>query len=787
MAEPGAEQRMILEVRDLQVYYGAFHVLQGVDIAFARGIHAVLGRNGMGKTTLCNAIMGLIPSHSGSIRLDAVDITGMSPDRIAALGIGYTPQGRRLWPSLTVDEHLRLIAEKRGGGRAASRRTTSSTPSPWTLERIYDAFPRLAERRFHGGGDLSGGEQQMLAIARALLPGPRLLVMDEPSEGLAPVFVEQMVAILRRIEREEGVSVLLVEQNLAVATALAEDVSIMVNGRISSVLPAEKMAADGELQRRLLGVGRHGQNDRDAESEGGREEKTRSALVEPAQIPAQINASRPNESRPNESRPQAGIGEDLPPRPTRLPFFGDDYMPPPRWSPEKWRNEGAHKKGLAGDNFPRGGAVAGSGLQNPPARVSADGVVIVAGTFDTKGQELNFLRDRLHARRVPTRTVDLSTSGKSSSADVSAHQVAAFHPRGPEGVMTGERGSAVAAMAEAFADWSRAAEGIVGMISAAGSGGTALVAPAMRALPVGVAKLMISTVASGDVARYVGASDIMMMYSVTDVQGINRISARILANGADAVAGMVRFGTSDPPRIAGNKPALGLTMFGVTTPAVQAIVAELEERYECLVFHATGTGGRSMEKLADNGLLSGVLDITTTEVCDMMMGGVMAADEDRFGAFIRSPIAYVGSVGALDMVNWGAPDTIPARYADRLFHEHNPQVTLMRTTAEENGRMGEWIAERLNQMQGEVRFLLPLGGVSSLDAPGGVFHDPQADAALFDAIRGNFISAANRKLLEVEGNINDAGFVAAAVKAFEEISAFQGRAETGGKGKTHGI
>ena len=750
------DQHAILEVRGLQVYYGAFHVLQGVDISFGHGIHAVLGRNGMGKTTLCNAIMGLIPTHSGSIRFEGVEIIGMSPDSIAALGIGYTPQGRRLWPSLTVDEHLRLCV---------------AAQSPWTVERIYDAFPRLAERRFHGGGDLSGGEQQMLAIARALLPGPRLLVMDEPSEGLAPVLVDQMIAILRRVEQEEGVSVLLVEQNLAVATAVAADVSIMVNGRVSTVLSAEKMAADRELQQRLLGVGRHIRNGKEGE-------ESKDAQV----TPVKTHGSRLQTGV--KTGAETGIREILQERPTRLPFFGDDYTPPPRWSPEKWRSEGkiSNERDLGDDNFPSGAAVMGAKGQNPPARISLDGVVVVAGTFDTKGQELNFLRDRLHARRVPTRTVDLSTSGRSSAADVSAHQVAAFHPDGANAVMIGDRGSAVAAMAEAFANWSGATEGIVGMISAAGSGGTALVAPAMRALPVGVAKVMISTVASGDVARYVGASDMMMMYSVTDVQGINRISVRILANGADAVAGMVRFGTSDPPRIARDKPVLGLTMFGVTTSAVQAIVAALEERYECLVFHATGTGGRSMEKLVDNGFLSGALDITTTEVCDMMMGGVMAADEDRFGAFIRSRVAYVGSVGALDMVNWGAPDTIPARYRERLFYEHNPQVTLMRTTTEENGKMGTWIAERLNQMQGEVRFLLPLGGVSSLDAPGKAFYDPEADAALFDAIRRNFIVTPNRKLVEVEGNINDANFATTAVKAFTDISE---QAKTRRKGKSH--
>ena len=220
----------------------------------------------------------------------------------------------------------------------------------------------------------------------------------------------------------------------------------------------------------------------------------------------------------------------------------------------------------------------------------------------------------------------------------------------------------------------------------------------------------------------------------------------------------------------GQKPGLGLTMFGVTTTAVQQITAQLEDRYDCLVFHATGTGGRSMEKLADSGLLAAAVDLTTTEICDMMMGGVFAADEDRFGAFIRSGIPYVGSLGALDMVNFGAPDTVPARYRDRLFVEHNPQVTLMRTTADENARMGEWIAGRLNQMSGPVRFLIPEGGVSALDAPGQPFHDPEADLALFDALVGRFQETASRRLIRVANNINDPAFADAVVAALEEIN-----------------
>ena len=246
----------------------------------------------------------------------------------------------------------------------------------------------------------------------------------------------------------------------------------------------------------------------------------------------------------------------------------------------------------------------------------------------------------------------------------------------------------------------------------------------------------------------------------------------VLGNAAHAIAGMVALRPSAQARAAGRRaarPALGITMFGVTTTAVQQISASLKDRYDCLVFHATGVGGRSMEKLADSGLMQAAIDLTTTEICDMMMGGVFAADEDRFGAFIRTRIPYVVSLGALDMVNFGPRDTVPDAYKDRLFVEHNPQVTLMRTTVEENARMGEWIAGRLNQMTGPVRLLIPEGGVSALDAPGQPFHDPAADKALFDAIARNFREAGNRRMIRLPYHINDPEFARACVAALAEI------------------
>jgi uncharacterized protein (UPF0261 family) len=290
----------------------------------------------------------------------------------------------------------------------------------------------------------------------------------------------------------------------------------------------------------------------------------------------------------------------------------------------------------------------------------------------------------------------------------------------------------------------------------------------MRRLPIGMPKVMVSTVASGDVKPYVGPSDIMMMYSVTDVSGINRISQRVLANAAHALAGMMAYAPR-PDRAAETKPALALTMFGLTTPCVQAITKKLDETYDCLVFHATGTGGQSMEKLVDSGLIAGVLDITTTEIADELVGGALTAGPERLDAIIRSRVPYVGSCGALDMVNFWAMDTVPAQFRGRTLYKHNDNVTLMRTTAEECQRIGRFIVDKLNRMEGPVRFLIPEGGVSGIDAPGKPFWDPAADKALFDAITSGFRSGTNRRLIRLPHHINDPAFAEAAVAAFNDV------------------
>ncbi|MCL4128495.1 UNVERIFIED_CONTAM: hypothetical protein GTU68_016114 [Idotea baltica] len=322
-------------------------------------------------------------------------------------------------------------------------------------------------------------------------------------------------------------------------------------------------------------------------------------------------------------------------------------------------------------------------------------------------------------------------------------------------------------MTVAFERWMLQRTDVAGLLAAGGSGGTALVAPAFRVPPVGVPKLIVSTVASGNTEQYVGPSDITMMHSVADVQGINSITREVLSNAAHAVAGMAQ--ARQKAHVADDKPAVGLTMFGVTTPCVQAVVAQLDSDYDCLVFHATGTGGRAMEKLLTSGMLNAVVDLTTTEVCDMVAGGVFAADDTRFDAMAASNQPYIGACGALDMVNFNAPDTVPERYRGRLFYEHNPQITLMRTTPEENAEMGRFIGAKLNAMNGVVRFFLPEGGVSALDAPGQPFWDLAADKALFETLESTVRQTANRQLVRVPHNINDPAFSDLVAKTFRSF------------------
>ncbi|GBU14266.1 UPF0261 protein [Enterobacterales bacterium] len=394
--------------------------------------------------------------------------------------------------------------------------------------------------------------------------------------------------------------------------------------------------------------------------------------------------------------------------------------------------------------------------------------VYIATTTDTKGREMAFVSELVRATGLKTVTVDLSTKtqGHDTQADISAGTVAAFHPQGATAVFCGDRGRAISAMAVAFELFMASRHDVAALLGLGGSGGTALITPAMQSLTVGIPKLMVSTMASGDVSAYIGASDIAMLYSVTYVAGLNRISRKVLANAAHQIAGAVYF---SQPESDDDKPAIGLTMFGVTTPCIQTASELLEKEFDCLVFHATGSGGKAMEKLVSSGLLSGVLDLTTTEVCDLLFDGVLACGPERFDAIAETQVPYVGSCGALDMVNFGHISSVPAKYTGRQFYEHNAQVTLMRTTPEENAKMARWIGEKLNACEGEVRFLIPGGGFSALDAVGQPFWDPDALNAFADTLEKTVKQTAKRRLVRLSCNINDPEFAATAVRLFKDI------------------
>ncbi|KAB1193767.1 UPF0261 family protein [Haloferax sp. MBLA0076] len=385
--------------------------------------------------------------------------------------------------------------------------------------------------------------------------------------------------------------------------------------------------------------------------------------------------------------------------------------------------------------------------------------VIIIGTLDTKGAEIGFARDVLNAKGVDVHLVD---TGVMEDPDIEPDTTAAAVAEAGGSTLSelreqGDRGEAMEVMGDGAASIvSRLHEegSLDGVLGLGGSGNTSIATAAMRALPYGVPKLMVSTMASGDVRPYVESRDIMMLYSVADIEGLNQLSRLVISNAALAMVGMV---TNDPGVDVEDRPTIGITMFGVTTPCVKTARAYLEERgYETIVFHATGTGGQAMENLIKEGVIDGVLDVTTTEWADELVGGVLSAGPERLDAAAETGTPQVVSTGALDMVNFGAKDDVPETFRDRHLHVHNPQVTLMRTTADECAELGRIIGEKLNAATGPTALALPLGGVSLLDVEGEDFYDPEADHALFEALRTTLDD--HVELIESEADINDEAF-----------------------------
>jgi uncharacterized protein (UPF0261 family) len=398
--------------------------------------------------------------------------------------------------------------------------------------------------------------------------------------------------------------------------------------------------------------------------------------------------------------------------------------------------------------------------------------VILIGTLDTKGAEYAFVRDLLRAGGVSTLVIDAGVTGPPFfEPDVPRDRVYEAAGTTIEAVRrANDRGKAVEAAALGAARLvARYASEADGILALGGSAGTTIGTAAMRALPFGVPKLMVSTLASGQVKQYVGVRDVLMMHSVVDISGLNRISHVVLANAANAMIGMAKGLAQPVANAAGaDKPLVTATMFGVTTPCVEAARRLLEaSAYEVLVFHATGTGGMTMESFVRDGLIRGVLDITTTELADELVGGVLTAGRERLTAAGLAGVPQVISLGALDMVNFGPPDTVPEKFRARRFYQHNPSVTLMRTTPDENDRLGREIAEKASAARGPTAVLVPLRGVSAIDREGQPFWWPEADQALFQSLR-QWMSP-HVRLIELELHINDPDFAGTAARTLLEM------------------
>jgi uncharacterized protein (UPF0261 family) len=395
--------------------------------------------------------------------------------------------------------------------------------------------------------------------------------------------------------------------------------------------------------------------------------------------------------------------------------------------------------------------------------------VYLLATLDTKGAEAEFVRNRLRELGVPVVLVNVSGRPTSCDADIPRETLLqALPPDQAKAMAAGTRGEAVALSAAAAAalvarDYAQGE--VSGVLALGGSAGTTIGTAAMRALPLGVPKLMVSTLASGQVRPYVADKDILMLNSVVDIAGLNRISREVLASAAAAMAGLVRHRRVESLR--GDKPLVAATMFGVTTPCVDQARRILEAAgYEVLVFHATGVGGQAMESLIAEGLISGVLDITTTELADELVGGVLSAGPTRLTAAVRAGVPQVVSVGALDMVNFGPRNTVPEKFSRRTFHQHNATITLMRTTADENAALGAELGQKLAPAGARAAILLPAGGVSALDAAGQPFDDPEARRRLFGGVRQH---CGDVPCVEPDLHINDSEFSRLAAEALLDL------------------
>lgn len=637
-----------LEIKGLNVFYGASHALQGVDIGLHGGVLSVVGRNGMGKTTLCKAIMGLEPASSGTISFGGQLLNGKSPADIARLGVGYVPQGRRLWRSLTVDEHLRLVA--RGGGA-------------WTIERIYDSFPRLAERKSNGGAQLSGGEQQMLAIGRALLLNPKLLVMDEPTEGLAPVIVSHVEDMLLKLAAEGDIDVLVIEQNIGVATSIAETVAVMVNGRVSRIVPSRELAADRDLQQRLLGVGQHAHDE------------------DPQPVPSEQHT------------PAGSLIRQYQPASHPLPQVT-------RWSTVQAAGE--QPVTLVADTEPAG--------------------ILVLGAMDRVGKELRpacaFLRQAGHK----VTTVDVSTRpGSASSADVPAHQLAAWHPRGAAGIHDGLSPDPRLGVAQALERLLKERPGIEGVLAVLDLGEAVTCIPALAATLTEVPVMVVTQASWGELNAGIAKGRLQ----VFPAHGEESHSRAVRAS-ASALAELLR--QSDVPDT--RPPGAGhvAVISGLAGDARSlGVSARLGQVYRFVTYAPTPTGLNELKRALARGEARVIVDLDQSDMTAQLFGGVIGTVPDRVAELCAEGHPYIALFGGGERVYSHRPD--------------GPGVSIRRLDQGEAEAMGKAYANALNAGTCKITAIVPTERHGSP-----AFWASNAFVTAFE-------ETGNRKLLRSPGNL----------------------------------
>lgn len=687
----------VLEINDVHIYYGQSHAVQGANLRLDSGVISVIGRNGMGKTTLCKALIGLQPVSAGSIHLNGQSLAGLSPSQIARLGVGYVPQGRRLWPSLSVDEHLQLVATKGGA---------------WSVERVYSVFPRLAERRRNGGSQLSGGEQQMLAIGRALLLNPKLLVMDEPTEGLAPVIVDQVTEMLIQLSQDGTIDVLVVEQNIGVACAVSEHVAIMVNGRINRVMDAVILAADTTLQQSLLGVGRHAHDETP---------------------PTPHEAAKAPSDKPKVSK-----------------VYTSNLGVPTRWS--------APASVISLERAART-VSATPGRSTPQAAHTTQpdrSAVALCGSMDVNSREIKYLRDKLKTLGMRSILVDLSTSGKPSGADVPPNAVATYDPSGASGLFSGNNSDALIGMAKAFEHWVPGQRGISGFIAVGGSRTAALVVGGFRACSSDIPKIMISSLPVSCADHFANIGNLTWMSSSANINVTYPNGQSILDAAAQTCATFVHKNVAKSSSAGRLKPSLGITLSGASAACAETLLSGLEANYAVQIFDPVNA--ELMERSLAEGALDTVIDLTPSDIANKISAGLFSAGDQRLAAYGRLTLPFVGACAGLDGVTLGFDDAAGGSPSSQVTCRVDAYTMLRRTSAAEAEKIGQFIAERLNAIDAPVQFYLNEGGLSCRDQVGERFWAPDINQTLFATLERLVNQTDRRQLLRVPYHVESKEF-----------------------------